>query len=464
MPALSCQRDMAPTIPTGAPSLVEDICTDSVGALARVFDRAGPLVAFPKGDDLTVCAFTPEANRAVFCDPSLYYIAGPPGPRGSSQRRFQRGMFGLNGAQHLAHRRLLMPALKKETVISVAAGMGRIVETTLDRWQPGQTIDLFGAMKELSLDIAAKLLFGMDEFPAKRELAETFQAWLDDYIACYFEMVLPAKSPAGSYERMLAGAVELEARFRTLIEQRQASLAEGDGDVLALLLHAHRAGHIQEDEVIAEVQAILNASYQTTASAMTWTLLLLAQHPEIAGRLYDSLDVGGAEMCALLDGVIKESMRILPPVVFTLRQMTRRADFLGRSMPAGTFVIVSYYVTHHMPDIFPDPERFVPDRWLGRSVSPYAYLPFSAGPRMCMGTAFSLQLFQIAIPAIMRRFRLALSPNTVVNRHSNLTLGVHGTLPVTLIPQDGRFSAVPLVGDIHEMVRFPRAEPVRIAA
>ena len=168
-----------PTLPTGSPDLLTDLCTDSVGCLIRVHRQHGRLVAYPKGSDLTVFAFGPEANQAVFADPSLYHIVGPPGPRGSSQRRFQQGLFGLNGAQHLEHRRLLMPALSKQAVLAQVGALTDLVECCLERWRPGQRIDLYAAMKELSLTIAGKLLFGMDEIPNAREVAETFQEWLD---------------------------------------------------------------------------------------------------------------------------------------------------------------------------------------------------------------------------------------------------------------------------------------------
>lgn len=440
---------------------------DSVGCLARLHRQYGSLVAFPKGSDLAVCAFGPEANHAVFTEPHVYQTGvGPPGPRGASQRRFQQGLLGgLNGAQYLAHRRLLMPAFSKDAVLAQAGIMAGLVDRCLDRWRPGQRIDLYTAMKELSLALVGKLLFGLDEIPRTEALAATFQSWLDCYISCLFAMSLPVEAPPGSYERMLTKAEELEAHFHELIALRQRALRAGDRDLLALLLHARRDDHLNDNEVIGEMQTLLNASYQTTASALTWTLLLLAQHPEVSRALYEQLDAPNKEgFTGLLDGVIKESLRILPPVVFTVRRLVENDTLLGRPLPAGAFVMVSIYVTHHQAETFAEPEWFLPERWRGRSVSPYAYLPFAAGPRMCLGTMFSLQLFQIVIPALLRRYRLALSPGTRVDRHSNLTLGVRGSLPVTVLPQDGRFTAVALTGNIHEMVHFPPPDVRRVAA
>jgi cytochrome P450 len=359
-----------------------------------------------------------------------------------------------------------MPAMTREAVRSQADAMARIVDDFLDTWHPRGQIDLYASMKELALIIAGKLLFGLEEIPNSRAVTELFQDWLDSHIACAFEMVLPAKAPPGSYERVLRTAEELETQFRQLIEMRRARLRPGDNDLLALLLRAHEAGRISEIEVIGEIHTMLNASYQTTASALTWTLLLLLQHADVLHALYRQVRNGRLEHRegSLLDGVIRESLRLLPPVVFNIRMATRPTKLVGQDLPEGSYVLVSYYVTHHLPDLYPEPQRFRPERWQACRLSPYAYMPFSAGPRMCMGAAFSMQLFQIVIPAIVRRYRLALQPGTRVDRHSNLTLGVRGSLPVTVWPQDGQFTAVPLTGDIHEMVTLPPSAPQRLAA
>jgi cytochrome P450 len=165
-----------------------------------------------------------------------------------------------------------------------------------------------------------------------------------------------------------------------------------------------------------------------------------------------------------LERAVRESLRVLPAVGFVIRRAARPAVLAGRPIPEGTVVVLSLYVTHHQPRSFAEPERFWPDRWIDRPASPYAYLPFGAGPRMCVGTAFSLQLLQLAVPAVLTRFRLGIAPGTRVDRHSSLTMGVAGGLPVRVLAQDGRFATAALTGDIHEMVTFPQAEPMRRAA
>ena len=111
-----------------------------------------------------------------------------------------------------------------------------------------------------------------------------------------------------------------------------------------------------------------------------------------------------------------------------------------------------------------DPEKFQPERWLEADVSPYAYLPFSAGPRMCMGAAFATLLFKIAVSAIWQRFRLEVVPGACINRHANLTLGIEHPLPVRLYAQDGRFTCSPITGNVLEMVQLPTVADERRAA
>jgi cytochrome P450 len=143
---------------------------------------------------------------------------------------------------------------------------------------------------------------------------------------------------------------------------------------------------------------------------MTWTLLLLAQHPQIAEDLADELapalrggapSLDGLEKLPLLDAVLRESMRIFPPVPYAIR-LARGVDALG-AMPLDDRdrVIVSHYVTHHMPELYPDPERFDPARWFGMRRSPYEYLPFSAGPRTCIGINFANAAMKLALAMIL---------------------------------------------------------------
>src|SRR5262245_12894616 len=452
------------TLPMGSPDLLHDLDGDTLGCTSRLHRIYGPLVAFPKGSDLTVFTCGAEAGYTVFSDPEAFHVFGHPGTKNTAQRRFGLGLFGINGAVQRQHRRLLMPAVRKEMVEASAAAMAEVIDGFLGEWRVGQRIDLYGAMKELSLRVACRLLFGLDDFTVARDVAVAFQDWLDNYITAVFALSLPVTMPAARYQRWLEAGNRMEVYLKELIALRRTALREGQHDLLALLLRAQTSGQISEAEVIGEMQTLFNASYQTTASGLTWTLLLLAQHPGVLRRLNEEWYHGESPRSDLLDRVIRESLRVLSPVVFVMRRSVQPSIVAGHPLPEGTVLFHNLYMTQHLPELFPQPERFDPDRWLRQHASPWAYAPFAAGPRMCLGALFSLQLFQIAVPAILQRFRLALTPGTAVNRHSSLTLGVDGSLPVTLHAQDGRFSAVPLTGNIHEMVELPYAPGTGLVA
>jgi cytochrome P450 len=450
--------------PIGSPDLLHDLDGDTLGCTSRLHRTYGPLVAFPKGPDLTVFTCGADAGYTVFSDPDTFHVFGHPGTKNTAQRRFGLGLFGINGAMQRQHRRLLMPAVRKEMVEASAEAMNQVIDEFLGEWRVGQRIDIYAAMKELSLRVACRLLFGLDDFTVARDVAVAFQDWLDNYITAVFALSLPVTMPAARYQQWLEAGNRMEVYLKQLIELRRTTLREGQHDLLAFLLHAQTAGQISEAEVIGEMQTLFNASYQTTASGLTWTLLLLAQHPKVLRRLNDDWHDSESPRSDLLERVIRESLRVLSPVVFVMRRSVRPSVVAGHPLPEGTVLFHNLYMTHHLPELFPRPERFDPDRWLRESTSPWAYAPFAAGPRMCLGAMFSLQLFQLAVPAILRRFRLALAAGTAVNRHSSLTLGVDRSLPVTLHAPDGRFTAVPLTGNIHEMVALPYAPAVGVAA
>lgn len=443
--------------PLGDPADLHDLHRDTVGCLMRLQERHGPVVAYPKGSDLTLFVNGGEASRSLYSDPETFHVYGPPGPRNSAQRRFGLGLFGLNGPKQQEHRRLLMPPVKKPNVEAIGAAMQGQIEGFLSEWRVGQTVDLAMAMKKLSLRIAGRFLFGLEDFAIAEEVAGAFQTWLDEYVHVLFALTLPLEMSGSRYQQWLKAGQQFEVQLQEMAQQRRKILRDDQNDLMAILLRAQQAGMITEAELIGEMQTLFNAAYQTTASGLTWTLLLLLQHPEIAqGILRETSDPARSGQ---LERAVRESMRILSPVVFVIRRAAKRATMLGHDIAEGTVVVLGIYPTHHDSEVFADPERFHPDRWLDLKPSPYAYIPFGAGPRMCIGSSFSTQLFHQTVTAVLRRFRLALTSGTRVDRHASLTLGVEGRLPVTVLAQDGRGSTTELTGNIHEMVRFPSARP-----
>jgi cytochrome P450 len=219
-----------------------------------------------------------------------------------------------------------------------------------------------------------------------------------------------------------------------------------------------------DTELVGQAAILFGASFETTASTLTWTLFLLAQHPTVMHQLMDELDavLGGAPptqdqltQLSFLECVIKESMRILPPVPFTIRATTHGTAIGPYNVPNGSRVICSHYLTHHMPEIYPEPERFQPERW--RSIDPtqFEYMPFSAGPRACIGAMFALQVLKISLALILQKFRLAVVPGTRVDRIVQITMVPRHGMPMMLFENDRQYAAGEVTGQIREMVALP---------
>jgi cytochrome P450 len=155
-----------------------------------------------------------------------------------------------------------------------------------------------------------------------------------------------------------------------------------------------------------------------------------------------------------LENVINESMRILPPVPFTIRATQRDMAMGPADVPRNTRVLCSHYLTHHMAEIYPEPERFRPERWQSIEPSQYEFLPFSAGPRVCIGASFAFQVLKISLAMMLQRFRFSVIPRSRIDRVIRITMGPREGLPMTIHPNDRKFAANEVRGQIHEMVQM----------
>ncbi len=238
--------------------------------------------------------------------------------------------------------------------------------------------------------------------------------------------------------------------------------ADGKGkDVLASLIHVRDEDgtKLSDEELIGHAITLFIAGHETTSNALATTLLLLEQHPAVLSELLDELDgtLHGAaptldeiNKLPLLDHVIKESLRLLPPAIMGTRVAAQDTQLGGYAVGKGTNVIYSEFVTQRMPQIYAEPDHFKPQRWATHDPSTYEYLPFSAGPHMCIGWAFAMQELRVVLAMLLQRYRLSLVPGTRVD----LTIRMqakHG-LPARVHAQDRQFRATPVQGNIHNLV------------
>jgi cytochrome P450 len=442
---------------------------DPLDCLAVVQRRFGPLfvvgtpVPLWSGGRRFIVAIGARYNREVFGQPEVFRPGGQvmPGPKNSAHSRIRGGIFAMYGDQHRSHRRLMQPPLLKPAVAAYAPVMAALIDQIIDRWRPGERLDMYREMRTLSNWAAAHILFGNEDFAASIRLGETIERWL--------QLDADARSalswvnlPGTLYRQALQQAEILEADMRGAIERNRRSKMPGS-DVLSRVIQAADAspGGMSEIDLVAHAVILYAASFETTANVLAWTLFLIAQHSEIAAVLHGEIlqqfqdrppDSRQIDQLPLLDGVIRESMRLLPPVAFTFRSPLREAELGGFPVRKGDKILLSHYLTHRDPEVFPEPNRFNPSRWRTIRPDPYEYIPFSAGPRLCLGISFAQLELKLTVARVIQRFRMSVVPGSRIDGIVQLTLRPQHGIPMIVHPHDGAFTASPITGNIHRMV------------
>lgn len=378
----------------------------------------GDVVALARDNPALVCVFGPERNRDVLSDAATFqhsedFVRGRPGtPLG----RLSKAIVNINGEAHKRHRRLLTPAFSKPALERYAVDITEVAQRMVQRWPVGEEVDLDELVRDLTLCAAVRTLLGLDLTRESSDIG-TVAARFSDALAAPLAILLPYEIPGLPYRKAQRIGDALVARIEELIERKRHG-GEADTDALARLIHATDDDRFSDDELIAETTTLFFAGHETTAKTLSWTLFLLDRHPAVLADLLDELEgvLGGRAVTAadiprlpLLDRVLKESQRLLSsvPLLF-LRVPTHGVELGGVRLPQGANVVVSPFATHHDPALYPRPRRFDPDRWIDHKPSLYEYLPFGAGPRLCVGARFAEQAMRLILPTILQHVRPAL--------------------------------------------------------
>ncbi len=436
----------------------------------------GPIAMIEEGGQRVVFLFSPEFNQQVLSDTERYHARffTVRGPKNSAQRRCTCGLLAMNGEQHRRNRRVVKEPFGLRAIGTYGDTIVRMTDEMLDSWRPGEERDIAEEMRQYMLRVTSRLLFGLDDPEAAYRLGDMIAQWVTLNQEVGVGALVPNEQFLNLYEELLKLAEVLEAEILGMIRRRRAS-GDAGADVLSILVRSHdEDGGLSDEELVGQAAVLFGAAHMTTAHSLTWTLLLLAQHPTVMRRLSDEfaadggLDGGGrpkavgalpkGEELSMLDRVIKESMRLLPASAYSQR-INNEAVRLGPfDLPRGTGIVFTPLVTHHLPEIYSDPEKFQPDRWMTLRPSPYAYHPFGAGPRLCIGGPVATAIIRIALRQILTRYRLSVVPGANIGVHVESTMLVPTTgLPMQIHEMDGQFSASPMTGRIHELVEFDDA-------
>jgi cytochrome P450 len=356
---------------------------------------------------------------------------------------------------HRRQRRLAQPAFHHQRIAAYAAAMVRQAEQVSQRWDAlaGRTdaplvVDLHEEMMRLTLAIVAETLFGANlqgEAPEIGRAIGTSMELFRNFLSLPFAPLLQ-RLPLPSTRRFLKARARLDATIFRLIAERRAA-GEDRGDLLSMLLLAQDeegTGGMTDQQLRDEAMTLFLAGHETTANALTWTWYFLSRHPEIEARLHAELDaVLGTRIAAAADvprltytsAVLAESMRLHPPAWVIGRRAVADYEVAGYRIPPGSYVLVSQWVMHRDPRFWPDPERFDPERWTeaARATRPrFAYFPFGAGPRICIGEQFAWTEGVLVLAVLARRWRGRLDPGHRIALQPSITLRPAGGMRMVL--------------------------------
>ncbi|MDE2929221.1 MAG: cytochrome P450 [Acidobacteriota bacterium] len=351
-----------------------------------------------------------QANRV-----SLEHILGP------------NSILLLDGARHKRERKLLMPPFHGERMRLYGELMTGITDQSIESWPLERSFPVHSRMQQITLEIILRAVFGVDEGPLLSDLRTRLIRWLN-FIAGPLETWIGL-----TQHRYIRRRDPLLRRIDRLLYDQIARCKKSQrkkrADILAMLVAA-RDEHgrpMSDEEIRDEIITMLVAGHETTATSLAWVIYRLLQNPQVLAKARAEVDsvTGegrqasrpiGEQVAGLgyLDSVIKETARLNPVLPIAARYLGMDMRIGNHELPAGSIVLPCIYLTHRQPELWPEPEAFNPDRFLGRRVDPYTFFPFGGGVRHCLGAAFASYEMKIVLARVLSRVTLRLDPRHTV--------------------------------------------------
>lgn len=411
-----------PLAPSGRPDSrfgdLLDVRRMELFAFVRDRSRLGDVFAMDFGAIRPVVISRPEHLHHVLVERKDDY------PKGDSVKNFRivvgNGLFTADGDDWKAHRAILQPHFRKVAVEGYGEQMRIAVQTTRERWegQVGQTIDVLGAMMDLALDVVGRSMFSEPLSGGEIDLALHYKSALIELADREHSLSLPMWVPTPSNLRLRRHKSQIDRYIVGAIAKRRAS-GERHADLLDALLSAGAAARpngLSDQQILDELATILIAGHETSALTMAWVFWLLARAPEVEAKALEELErvLGGREPTPkelselpYLRAIVDECLRLYPPVWINPRIAAKDDVIGGFRIPAGTMILIGTYFTHRRPELWPEPDRFRPERFLEQPhPDRFHFLPFGAGGRTCAGLAFAYQEILLALAVLLPRFRL----------------------------------------------------------
>lgn len=426
-------RDTTVPGPDGVPALgvLPKYARDPFGFMMRSAREYGPVVRWEFPTDRSFLVTSPEAIERILVQENQHYVKGRLFHQ-SLRPVLGRGLLTSEGEFWRKQRHLIEPAFHPERLNRYASIMTERTDRTISRWRDGETRTLHEDMMTLTLEIVAEALFGVDIRSQAAEVGDALDVITERAESVRADYV-PRWVPTPLNRRFERAKGVLDEIVYGIIEERRST--PGDDVVSTLLAATDEDGErMSVEQIHDEVLTLLLAGHETTALALTYTIFALAQRPQVEAELAAELDavldgdsptVADLQKLSYAEQVVKESMRLYPPVYSILREPTRDVELGGYPIPAGSTLVLSQFVVHRDPALYADPMAFRPDRWtdaLETELPRFGYFPFAGGPRRCLGDRFAMMEAKLLLATIVQRYHLELVSSPSLQFRAGITM------------------------------------------
>ena len=366
---------------------------------------------------LTVMTAHPEGIRQIFTAPAETYHVRLP----SSQQRVlgREGLSGLDGEAHRRTRKLISPCFHGESLRGLGGMIHAATVDALTGWRDGEAWEARDAMREIGLEVILKTVFGVEQ----RERLGLFRAAVLEFAASFGNPAFLLSALLGierdnwpPNRRLDAARERIAALLHENIAERRTTGTQR-ADILSRLMEARfdDGSGFSDAALVDNLITNLVAGHETSALSLAWAFAWLGRHPEAAERLQQEIgdlsrddDIAAIQALPYLDAVVKECLRLYPAVPEIVRMLAKPLELRGYEVPAGVNVAACAAVLHMNPEIYPNPERFYPERFLQRNVSGFEFIPFGGGDRVCIGNHFGVFEVKIVLAVLLSRGRYTL--------------------------------------------------------
>ncbi|HVX33151.1 MAG TPA: cytochrome P450 [Solirubrobacterales bacterium] len=425
----------------------KQVARDPLPVLLGAYEEYGPIFSMRTLHITAIWMLGPEANHFVTVGhPENFHWRES--SFGDLIPMLGDGLLTIDDEYHDRARAIMLPAFHREQVEASTAAMVAEAEAAIGALRPGSVVDVYAWMRALAMRIAMRALLGLDpDDGGKGALAAAKFEEALGYFGIDYALRL-VRGPGSPWRRMMAARAVLDRIVYAEIERRRAAPDEGRRDILSLLVGARgeRGERFTDTEIRDQVMTLMFAGHDTSTSTVTFTLYELAHHPDVVVRLREEQDrvLGGApptvdqleKELPYLDMVVDEVLRLYPPAWIGPRRAVREFEWGGYRVPRGAYVNYCSWASHRLPEVFPDPEAFVPERFTRERKAALprgAYVPFGGGKRICIGKRFGLTEVKLVTTMLLQRLRADVLPGRTMTVRQMPTLSPRAGLKMRLV-------------------------------